>query len=64
MPLDPSKFHQKRPSTHEPLRLAVEWSAIIFAGMLAVLFLSWAVTLQMPSLSGYLVFPAELREIQ
>lgn len=48
MPLDPSKFRHKKPSTQETLRLAAEWSAIILAGMLAVLFLSWSVALQVP----------------
>jgi hypothetical protein len=47
MPLDPSKFRQKKPSAQQTFRLAVEWSAIILAGMLAVLFLSWSITLQM-----------------
>jgi hypothetical protein len=46
MPLDPSKFQQKKPSTQEALRLAVEWSAIILASMLALLFLGWSIALQ------------------
>ena len=39
MPLDPNRFRQERRSSTETLRLAVEWSAIIFVGMLAILFL-------------------------
>lgn len=46
MPLDPNKFYRKQSSTRRTALLAVEWSAIIFAGMLAVLFLSWAIALQ------------------
>jgi hypothetical protein len=37
MPLDPNRFRQERRSSTETLRLAVEWSAIIFVGMLAIL---------------------------
>jgi len=51
MPLDPNKFHQKsekRPSAQQGVLAAVEWSAIIFAGMLAVLFLVWALALRLP----------------
>lgn len=57
MPLDPNKFyHQKKSSSsRQAMLLAVEWSAIVFAGMLAVLFLSWAVELQMPSLSDSMI---------
>ena len=40
MPLDPNKFGQKGSGT--------EWSAIIFAAMLAVFFFSWALALQPP----------------
>ena len=47
MPLDPNKFYQKRSSTRRTVLLAAEWSAIIFTGMLAVLFLSWALALQL-----------------
>ena len=53
MPLDPNKFHQKsekRPSAQQGVLVAVEWSAIIFAGMLAVLFLAWALTLRLPDI--------------
>lgn len=47
MPLDPSKLYPKRRPKHGPEILqAVEWSAIVFAFMLAILFLSWALALQ------------------
>ena len=55
MPLDPNKFYQKRSSTRQAVLLAVEWLAIIFTGMLAVLFLRWALALQLPSESASLV---------
>lgn len=48
MPLDPNNFHRKRSSAQQEVLAAVEWSAIIFAGMLAVLFLVWALTLRLP----------------
>jgi len=53
MPLDPNKFHhnsEKRSSAPPGVLAAVEWSAIIFAGMLAVLFLAWALTLRLPDI--------------
>ena len=49
MPLDPNKFCQKRSGARKAVLFAVEWSAIIFTGMLAVLFLSWALALQLPA---------------
>lgn len=49
MPLDPNKFSQETASTRRAVLFAVESSAIIFAGMLAVLFYSWALVLQLPS---------------
>jgi hypothetical protein len=64
MPLDPNRFRQKRRSAAETLRLAVEWAAIIFAGMLAVLFLSWSITLQMPPLGKHLAFPVEFEAVR
>ena len=48
MPLDPNKISRKRPRLRPDILFAAEWSAIIFAGMLAVLFLAWALALQMP----------------
>lgn len=48
MPLDPDKLSQKTPKLRAEVLLAAEWSAIVFAGMLAVLFLAWALTLQFP----------------
>lgn len=51
MPLDPNRFYQKRSSARQAILHAVEWSAIAFTGMLAVLFLSWALALQLPSQS-------------
>ena len=47
MPLDPNKLYQKKPRLEQPtlrpaVLFAIEWSAIIFAGMLAVLFLCWS----------------------
>ena len=53
MPLDPNKFHrssEKRPSAQQGVLAAAEWSAIVFAGMLAVLFLAWALTLRLPDI--------------
>lgn len=47
MPLDPNKLYQKRPKLRPEILVAVEWSAIIFALMLAVLFLGWALALQL-----------------
>jgi hypothetical protein len=46
MPLDPNKLYGKKPRLRSEVLLALEWSAIIFAGMLAVLFLSRALALQ------------------
>jgi hypothetical protein len=48
MPLDPNKLSHKRPRLQPDVLLAAEWSAIVFAGMLAVLFLVWAFALQFP----------------
>ena len=48
MPLDPNKFYHKRRTSRPEILLAVEWSAIIFAGMLAMLFFAWALALQLP----------------
>ena len=45
MPLDPNKLYRKRSSARETVLFALEWSAITFAGMLAVLFLAWALAL-------------------
>jgi hypothetical protein len=47
MPLDPTKIRRKGSATRQAVLLAVEWSAIIFSGMLAVLFLSWALELRL-----------------
>jgi hypothetical protein len=44
MPQDPNKFYRKRPSDRRLILIALEWSAIIFAGMLALLFLGWALS--------------------
>jgi hypothetical protein len=49
MPLDPNGLHRKKPSIWLTVLPAVEWSAIVFTGMLSVLFLSWALALGMPS---------------
>jgi hypothetical protein len=35
-----------------PLVEAAHWAAILFAGMLAVLFLSWAIFLTAPQITG------------
>jgi hypothetical protein len=56
MPLDPTKFNptktrRKGSGTGQAALLAVEWSAIIFSGMLAILFLSWALELQLPQIN-------------
>ena len=56
MPLDPTKFdptkvRRKGSATRQAAVLAVEWSAIIFSGMLAVLFLSWALELRLPPIN-------------
>jgi len=52
MPLDPGKFLRKKKSwAGNTVLFAAEWSAIIFTGMLAVLFLSWALALHPPSLN-------------
>lgn len=48
MPMDPTKLNRKRSSAQQGVLAAVEWCAIIFAGMLALLFLVWAVELQLP----------------
>jgi hypothetical protein len=48
MPLEPNKVGQKRSGTQQAVLFAAEWSAIIFAAMLAVFFLSWALALQPP----------------
>lgn len=48
MPLDPDKLAQKTPKLRAEVLLAAEWAAIVFAGMLAVLFLAWALALQLP----------------
>jgi hypothetical protein len=45
MPLDPNKLQRKESGVREAALFAAEWSAIIFSGMLAVLFLSWAFAL-------------------
>ncbi len=42
MPLDHGKFCRKKAGARQAMLIAMEWSAIIFAGMLAVLFLGWA----------------------
>jgi hypothetical protein len=44
MPLDPNKFHRQRSSDRHAILFALEWSAIIFTGMLALLFLGWALS--------------------
>ena len=51
MPLDPTKIRRKGSATRQAVLLAVEWSAIIFSGMLAVLFLSWALELRLPQIN-------------
>lgn len=48
MPLDPNKLYRKGSATRQAVLFAVEWSAITFAGMLAVLFLGWALALRVP----------------
>jgi hypothetical protein len=53
MPLDPSKFDptkypRNRSSAQEGVQVAMEWCAIVFVGMLAVLFLAWALKLHLP----------------
>ena len=46
MPLDLDRFFMKKKSAaRRAVLFAVEWSAIIFTGMLAVLFLAWALAL-------------------
>lgn len=45
MPLDPDKFERKWLGAWQTGLFAAEWSAIIFAGMLAILFLIWALAL-------------------
>jgi len=47
MPLDPNKLYQKKSGDWRAVFAAAEWAAIIFACMLALLFLSWALTRQM-----------------
>ena len=51
MGLFPSKIRRKGSATRQAALLAVEWSAIIFSGMLAVLFLSWALQLRLPQIN-------------
>jgi len=51
MPLDPNKFYQKKPNLEQSairpaVLLAIESCAIIVAGMLAVVFLCWALAVQ------------------
>jgi hypothetical protein len=41
----------KGSATMQEALLAAEWSAIIFSGMLAVLFLSWALELRLPQIN-------------
>jgi hypothetical protein len=46
MPLDPNRFLVKKKSrARKAVLFAVEWSAILFTGMLAVLFVAWALAL-------------------
>lgn len=52
MPLDPNKLYQKNPRLRPAILVAVEWSAIIFAGMMAVLFLGWALALHPTAMTG------------
>ena len=49
--LDPGKIRRKGSATRQAALFAVEWSAIIFSGMLAVLFLSWALELLLPQIN-------------
>jgi hypothetical protein len=49
--LDPTKIRRKGSEARQAVLLAVEWSAIIFSGMLAVLFLSWALELRLPQIN-------------
>ena len=49
--LDPTKIRRKESAARQEVLLAVEWSAIIFFGMLAVLFLSWALELRLPQIN-------------
>ena len=49
--LDPTKIRRKGSATRQAVLLAVEWSAIISSGMLAVLFLSWALELRLPQIN-------------
>jgi hypothetical protein len=49
MPLDPRHFYRKKKSeAANTIFFAVEWSAIILIGLLAVLFLSWGLALHSP----------------
>jgi hypothetical protein len=49
MPLDPTNLNPKRSSAQQNVLVAAEWCAILFTGMLAFLFLVWAVELQVPT---------------
>jgi len=53
MPLDPNKLSRKTPKPDADVLLAIEWSVIVFAGMLAVLFFAWALALQLPEIRAF-----------
>lgn len=53
MPLDPNKLSRKTPKPDADVLLAIEWSVIVFAGMLAVLFFAWALALQLPEIGAF-----------